>query len=80
MYMLLTIYIFAIYFINSKHNPGLLMLINSYNDQKVKNSDSIMHVNIVNRRKISLTGLKEAINFSYAVNRKNAGYCIDHHI
>lgn len=56
------------------------MLINSYNDQKVKNSDSIMHVNIVNRRKISLTGLKEAINFSYAVNRKNAGYCIDHHI
>ena len=35
------------------------MLINSYNDQKVKNSDSIMHVNIVNRRKISLTGLRK---------------------
>jgi hypothetical protein len=58
------------------------MLINFYNDQKVKNSDSIMHVNIVNRRKISLTGLKEATNFSYAAaaNRENIGCCVARHI
>ncbi len=56
------------------------MLINSHNDQKVKNSDSIMRINMVNRRKISLTGLNEAINFSYAANRENIGYCVARHI